>query len=61
MLCEITLTRAQYNNPDVFIDITEGSNPNCGSTGFLASKGWDPVTGLGSPDFTKLLDLLLGV
>ncbi|KAA1474154.1 subtilisin-like protein [Dentipellis sp. KUC8613] len=35
-------------------DITSGSNPGCGTAGFSAVKGWDPVTGLGSPDFGKL-------
>jgi tripeptidyl-peptidase I len=37
----------QYAHPEVFNDITEGSNPGCGYTGFTASEGWDPVTGLG--------------
>jgi len=35
-----------YANPSAFHDITNGSNPNCGSPGFKASPGWDPVTGL---------------
>lgn len=47
-----------YAHPEVFSDITVGSNPNCNSTGFLAAKGWDPVTGLGSPRYPKLLKLL---
>ncbi|PPR02665.1 hypothetical protein CVT24_002148 [Panaeolus cyanescens] len=38
-------------------DITVGSNPGCGTPGFNASIGWDPVTGLGSPNFFKLKDL----
>lgn len=50
-----------YGHPEVFNDVVEGSNPNCQSTGFLAAKGWDPVTGLGTPNFPKLLELLLGV
>lgn len=50
-----------YSHPEVFNDVRSGSNPNCGSTGFLASKGWDPVTGLGTPHFPKLLSLLLSV
>ncbi|PPQ94446.1 hypothetical protein CVT25_002537 [Psilocybe cyanescens] len=41
-----------------FNDITSGSNPGCGSTGFTAGKGWDPVTGLGTPDFLKLQKLV---
>ncbi|KAI0661166.1 peptidase S8/S53 domain-containing protein, partial [Cubamyces menziesii] len=36
-------------------DITQGSNPGCGTNGFPATTGWDPVTGLGTPDFNKLL------
>ncbi|KAF8806296.1 subtilisin-like protein [Phlegmacium glaucopus] len=35
-------------------DITSGSNPGCGTQGFNATKGWDPVTGLGTPNFGKL-------
>ncbi|KAL5536826.1 hypothetical protein ACEPAF_649 [Sanghuangporus sanghuang] len=35
-------------------DITSGSNPGCGTNGFSAVTGWDPVTGLGTPDFGKL-------
>jgi tripeptidyl-peptidase-1 len=50
-----------YAHPEVFTDIVEGSNPACNSTGFLAAKGWDPVTGLGSPKFPKLLSLLLSL
>ncbi|EIW61051.1 family S53 protease [Trametes versicolor FP-101664 SS1] len=36
-------------------DITSGSNPGCGTNGFPAKAGWDPVTGLGTPNFAKLL------
>ncbi|KAJ7092235.1 family S53 protease [Mycena epipterygia] len=35
-------------------DITTGSNPGCNTNGFPATKGWDPVTGLGTPNFTLL-------
>ncbi|KAF8262117.1 peptidase S8/S53 domain-containing protein [Lactarius quietus] len=38
-----------------FTDIKQGSNPGCGTLGFLATVGWDPVTGLGTPDFEQLL------
>ena len=44
---------------DAFHDITEGDNFACGKDkglGFVATPGWDPVTGLGTPDFEKLLD-----
>ncbi|RFU34872.1 hypothetical protein B7463_g1445, partial [Scytalidium lignicola] len=50
-----------YQHPEAFNDITEGSNPGCGSPGFPAAKGWDPVTGLGSPNFPVLLEVLMGV
>ncbi|KAI0459075.1 tripeptidyl-peptidase 1 precursor [Xylaria acuta] len=41
-------------------DITEGSAVGCGVDGFPAVKGWDPVTGLGTPDFPKLVKLAGG-
>ncbi|KAF8268721.1 subtilisin-like protein [Lactarius quietus] len=46
-----------------FNDITSGSNPGCGTEGFSAVPGWDPATGLGTPNFEKLLLILsvLGV
>lgn len=39
---------------DALNDITSGSNPGCNTDGFPAGTGWDPVTGLGTPDFQKL-------
>ncbi|KAJ7367301.1 subtilisin-like protein [Mycena albidolilacea] len=42
-----------------FNDVTSGNNPGCGKQGFPAAKGWDPVTGLGTPNFPKLLALWL--
>ena len=50
-----------YKHPEVFNDITLGSNPGCGTAGFKAVPGWDPATGLGTPDFPKLLDLFLSL
>ncbi|KAJ7064080.1 family S53 protease-like protein [Mycena amicta] len=38
-----------------FTDITTGNNPGCGTDGFEASTGWDPITGLGTPNFDRLL------
>lgn len=35
-------------------DITSGNNANCGTNGFTAEAGWDPVTGLGTMDFSAL-------
>lgn len=48
-----------YANPDVFNDITSGSNPGCGTAGFSAVPGWDPVTGLGTPNYEKLLGVFM--
>ena len=36
-------------------DVTSGSNPGCGTDGFPAAEGWDPVTGLGTPNWDALL------
>ncbi|KAJ7742291.1 family S53 protease-like protein [Mycena metata] len=35
-------------------DVSDGKNPGCGTSGFNATVGWDPVTGLGSPSYPKL-------
>ncbi|KAH9054783.1 subtilisin-like protein [Lactarius vividus] len=40
-------------------DITSGSNPGCDTNGFSAVPGWDPVTGLGTPDFEKLQNIFM--
>lgn len=50
-----------YRHPEVFRDVTVGNNSGCGTPGFFAAKGWDPVTGLGTPVYPKLLDLFMGV
>ncbi|KAJ7318401.1 subtilisin-like protein, partial [Mycena albidolilacea] len=48
-----------YANPKAFTDITEGHNfgSTCptSSVAFDATKGWDALTGVGSPVFDKLL------
>lgn len=44
-----------YQNAAAFNDITNGANSGCnGDAGFFAEKGWDPVTGVGTPNFAKL-------
>lgn len=48
-----------YQNQDAFTDVTEGSDKigRGGPTlpyGFECAKGWDPVTGVGTPIFTAL-------
>jgi kumamolisin len=42
-----------YANPAALTDITQGSN-----NGYRAGVGWDPVTGLGSPVGTTIVELL---
>ncbi|EPQ54887.1 subtilisin-like protein [Gloeophyllum trabeum ATCC 11539] len=44
-----------------FHDITNGSNQGCGTVGFTTEPGWDPVTGVGTPDLTILMPMLLGL
>jgi len=41
---------------DAFHDITNGTNQGCGTVGFKATEGWDPVTGLGTPNFPRLVE-----
>jgi subtilase family serine protease len=52
--------KAVASQPSTFNDVLTGDNictedgctPGC--TGFLATKGWDPVTGVGSPNYSAL-------
>jgi len=53
------------STPNTFTDIVTGDNKctesGCGlycTKGFLAYKGWDPVTGLGTPNYKNLLTAL---
>jgi len=53
-----------YQNPSMFTDVTAGSNafgrgPFAIKYGFNCTKGWDPVTGLGTPKFDKMLQTAL--
>jgi kumamolisin len=41
-----------YKNPSVLNDITQGTNGN-----FSAAAGWDPCTGLGTPDGQRIADM----
>lgn len=43
-----------YQNLDAFNDFITGNNPGCGTQGFNATTGWDPVSGAGSPNYAKL-------
>jgi kumamolisin len=42
-----------YANPSAFRDITAGDN-----NGYQAGPGWDPCTGLGSPQGTRIVQVL---
>ncbi|CCG82492.1 Protease S8 tripeptidyl peptidase I [Taphrina deformans PYCC 5710] len=48
-----------YAHPEMFHDITTGSNPGCNTNGFSAVPGWDPVTGLGTPNYPKMLSVFM--
>jgi tripeptidyl-peptidase I len=48
-------------NPQVLNDIANGTNPGCCTVGFSAVGGWDPVSGLGTPNYPKMLDLFLSL
>lgn len=50
-----------YAHPEVFNDVVEGDNPGCGTKGFSAVPGWDPVTGLGTPDYERLKKVFLAL
>ncbi len=47
-----------YANPTAFNDVTTGCNNNGGKYGFTATKGWDPATGLGTPNYALLKKLV---
>ena len=50
-----------YDNPWALFDIVKGNNPGCNTEGFHAVPGWDPATGLGTPNFPALLELFLSL
>ena len=50
-----------YANPSAFHDITVGSNPGCNTQGFAVTQGWDPVTGLGTPNYPALLKVFMAL
>ena len=50
-----------YANPTALHDITVGNNSGCGTPGFFAQPGWDPVTGLGTPNYPKLLEAFMAL
>lgn len=48
-----------YAQSSIMNDITRGANQGCGTAGFSAVPGWDPVTGLGTPDYQKMLSVFM--
>ncbi|KAJ6031227.1 subtilisin-like protein [Penicillium herquei] len=50
-----------YAHSDVLNDITNGTNAGCGTYGFAAIEGWDPATGLGTPNFPRMKELFLSL
>ncbi|KAH8812458.1 Pro-kumamolisin, activation domain-containing protein [Xylogone sp. PMI_703] len=48
-----------YAHPEVFNDIKNGTNLGCNTEGFAAIPGWDPVTGLGTPNYPAMKKLFL--
>lgn len=50
-----------YAQPGAFNDIVSGNNDIDGKLGlYAAAPGWDPCSGLGSPDGTRILQVLGG-
>merc|ERR1712227_437682 len=51
-----------YQNQGAFNDITTGTS-KCSffGTGWPATAGWDAVTGLGTPDYVKLAQVVQGL
>merc|ERR1712048_408511 len=49
-----------YENPDAFTDITQGSNAigQNSKSGWKCTEGWDAVTGLGTPKFAQLQNVV---
>lgn len=56
------LYELSVDNPSAFLDIRVGNNgvqPCC--DGFFAEEGFDPLSGLGSPNFELLVELFTTV
>lgn len=55
------LNNVLYANAGIMNDVTDGGNKGCGTAGFQAVKGWDPVTGLGTPNYPNMLKLFMSL
>ena len=51
-----------YSNPEILNDVVTGANQGCGvDQAFRATRGWDAVTGLGSPDYERMRQLFMSL
>ena len=51
-----------YAHSDAFVDIVKGDNDDKKiDYGWYCAKGWDPATGLGTPNFGKLLEIVRAI
>jgi tripeptidyl-peptidase-1 len=49
------LYAAHSASPSAFHDVTRGNNAHGACEGFNATAGWDPMTGLGTPNWSTLI------
>jgi len=57
----VFIYQTAVSNPDAFFDVTVGSNVEadcCTNGGFQCTPGWDPATGVGTPNFAVLSTLV---
>ena len=47
-----------YKNAAAFNDVKQGTNTGGSSNGFTAVNGWDPATGVGTPNYAAMLKAL---
>jgi tripeptidyl-peptidase-1 len=47
-----------HESGGAFFDVTEGNNKHRSCCGFNATTGWDPMTGVGTPNYPTLLAAL---
>ncbi|KAH6662175.1 Pro-kumamolisin [Halenospora varia] len=50
-----------YANPTMMTDIRFGGNQGCGTPGFNSTDGWDPVTGLGTPNYPAMMKVFMSL
>ena len=47
-----------YQNAQAFFDVTSGMNDEGTGIGFTAVAGWDPATGMGTPNYAALKEVV---